>query len=575
MIKNLIIVLIILFASILTSLPLVKPGLNTMHDDQQVARLFLFDKSLASGQFPVRWVDELGFGYGYPLFVFYPPFVYMLGEIFHLTGYGFIDSIKIVFYLSILLSGITMYVFIKDLWGRLAGLTSSLFYMVVPYRALDVYVRGALAESFSFVWLPAILWSLYKLYKTSKSIYIYTSAIFLAILMITHNLIFLPFMLLLPIFMIYLISQSESKKKLIVYSLLSFVYSLLLSAFFWIPALLEKKYTIVDQLLLANLADYKIHFVYPQQLWNWTWGFGGSSAGLLDGISFKIGKIHILTSIAAVILAFLAWLKNRHKFKSLFTIYHLPFIFFIMLVFSAFMTVSYSKFIWDIVKPLAYLQFPWRFLTFTALFSSILAGGAVYLLRLSVLKVIVLPILLYFLFAPNLKFFKPQAYRPDLTNEIATSKRTINWNVSRTSFEYLPKGIKLVKNELGANEVPIQKHDIPQEKVEVSNSTTQINNLNIKPHKVSFSLNSPEDSQVRVNVVNFPGWQAHLDNSPFSINDENPLKLISLSIPKGNHNVKVEFKNTKVRSTANLLSLFSIALVILLTFKKWLIFPKN
>src|SRR3989338_2039082 len=84
---NLVLILLVLFFSILISLPLLKSGLYDMHDDQQVARLYLFDKSLRDGQLPVRWVDELGFGFGYPLFVFYPPFVYILLDIFHLFSF--------------------------------------------------------------------------------------------------------------------------------------------------------------------------------------------------------------------------------------------------------------------------------------------------------------------------------------------------------------------------------------------------------------------------------------------------------------------------------------------------------
>ena len=116
--KELLAIFSIFIVSAVLSWPLTKPGLYQIHDDQQIARLFLFDKALREGQFPVRWVDELGFGYGYPLFVFYPPLVYMLGEIFHFLGFGFIDSVKIVFFLGIFASGLAMYVFAKELWGR-------------------------------------------------------------------------------------------------------------------------------------------------------------------------------------------------------------------------------------------------------------------------------------------------------------------------------------------------------------------------------------------------------------------------------------------------------------------------
>jgi hypothetical protein len=33
---------------------------------------------------------------------------------------------------------------------------SSVFYVWAPYRALDVYVRGAMNESWAFVWFPLI-----------------------------------------------------------------------------------------------------------------------------------------------------------------------------------------------------------------------------------------------------------------------------------------------------------------------------------------------------------------------------------------------------------------------------------
>src|SRR3989344_4953049 len=422
MINNLKIIPIvcIVLLTVFASLPFLKPGLYTMHDDQQVARLFLFDQALKAGQFPVRWVDGLGF--------------------------GFISSVKLTFFFSIFLSGIAMYVLTKEFFGRFAALISALFYMYVPYRALDIYVRGAIAESFSFVWLPLILWSFFKLFETNDRKYALFSGIFLALLMITHNLIFLPFMLILPLYLTFLFWQSGNKKKFTVYCILSIIYSLFLSAFFWIPALMEKKFTLVDQLLLVNLADYRIHFVHPKQLWNWPWGFGGSAAGLVDGISFKIGKLHILVSLTAFMFAILLILKNK-KLSRLSIVspersrrvtYHLSLITFGLFIFSALMTTFYSKFIWEIIKPLAYLQFPWRFLTFTALFSSILAGSLLYFLRLRVLQLVLAPLLIITLVIPNFKLFRPESNRADLTDSIATSPSVIGWDISGSSFAFAP-----------------------------------------------------------------------------------------------------------------------------------------
>jgi len=578
---NLASILIVLFFSILISLPLLQPGLYLIHDDQHIARLFLFDKSLKTGQFPVRWVDELGFGFGYPLFNFYPPFTYMLGEIFHLISFNYVDSIKLVFFSSIFFSGIAMYIFVKDLWGKAAGVISSLFYLLVPYRALDMYVRGALAESFSFVWLPAILWSFYKLsslqersdYKlisTNSPKYIYLSAILLALLMITHNLIFLPFMLTLPIYLLYLTLRSEMPIKFIVYCLWSIVYVLLLSAFFWIPALIEKKFTIVDEMLLQNLADFRIHFVYPQQLWNWTWGFGGSTEGLLDGISFKIGKLHVLAALAAFALGILHLMKNKRLSNLSIINYHLPLLFFALFVFSAFMTVSYSKFIWEIIKPLAYLQFPWRFLTFTALFSSILAGAFIYYLKVPILRLTFGSILIFILLFSNLKLFKPQQYRTNLTDSEATSSETINWDISKTSFEYIPKGVELYQDERGINMVTISKNDIPKQKLELTSGEASLPIIKNSPSAVTFNTEAQKDSVIQANIFNFPGWQVLIDSQNTLIDDNNNLKLITFKVPQGIHEIKLQFKNTPIRTIANLISLLSMVILALLIVNKWL-----
>src|SRR3989304_564408 len=142
--KGLIPILLILFFSILVSLPLLKPGLFIIHDDQQIARLLLFDQALKAGQFPPRWVDELGFGFGYPLFVFYPPLVYMVGELFHLIGFSFIDSIKLVFFTSIFASGLAMYILVKLVWVRYPGNVRVADRAPPLNQALDVYIRGAL-----------------------------------------------------------------------------------------------------------------------------------------------------------------------------------------------------------------------------------------------------------------------------------------------------------------------------------------------------------------------------------------------------------------------------------------------
>lgn len=97
LLKNHLVFIIVLIACFWAVKALFVPGFFPIHDDEQIARIFELDSALSDGQFPVRWVQHLGFGFGYPLFNFYPPLSYYSAEAFHLIGFSFIDSTKLVF----------------------------------------------------------------------------------------------------------------------------------------------------------------------------------------------------------------------------------------------------------------------------------------------------------------------------------------------------------------------------------------------------------------------------------------------------------------------------------------------
>src|SRR3989344_2729484 len=104
-------------------------GYFPMHDDLQAMRQLQMDKCFSDGQIPCRWVPDMGYGYGYPLFNYYPPFPYYLGEAIHLLGFSFLDTIKVLYILVFLTSGFAMYLLAKEFWGRLGGIVSAGFYV--------------------------------------------------------------------------------------------------------------------------------------------------------------------------------------------------------------------------------------------------------------------------------------------------------------------------------------------------------------------------------------------------------------------------------------------------------------
>src|SRR5438309_1338641 len=132
----------------LLSVPLILPYIHTgyfpTHDGEwAIVRLGDMFRSLRDHQFPVRYSGYLNFGYGYPLFNFTYPAPYYVGVLFHFLKFGFVDTVKLLFALSVFVSAIGMYLLSNEIWkNRFSGVISAIFYIYFPYRIVDLYARG-------------------------------------------------------------------------------------------------------------------------------------------------------------------------------------------------------------------------------------------------------------------------------------------------------------------------------------------------------------------------------------------------------------------------------------------------
>jgi hypothetical protein len=543
-----------------------------MHDDQHIARLFLLDQGIRQGNFYPRWVGGLGFGYGYPLFNFYPPLIYYLGEFFHLIGFSYFWSIKLVFILGFLIAALGIYLLARKKISRWPALLSVALYNYFFYHAVNAYVRGALAEFFSIAIIPFVFLTLDNLAEKRSIGNSFWFGVSIALLVICHPLIAFPSVFYIGLFFIYYFF-SLRQERLIFFKrfITAGLIGLSLSAFFWLPSMVERKYTLVDNILTKELASYKIHYVYFSQFLYSLWGYGGSIAGPFDGMTFQLGKIHIFLALSALLISALFFLKNKHKDR----LNYFYFIFF-LLIFSLLMTTQLSSFVWDNIKYLWYLQFPWRFLTFAGLFISI-AGGyfAFFLLNLfyknRVTKFICtsfVVILISITIITYQKYFQPQKLLT-VTDKDLTSSQEISWRVSRTSFEFVPKGVQTKKSELGTTILDIDKNNLPKQIYQLNKGKAKVKILENKFMNKTFKVNVESTTEFQLNTFNFVGWNAYLDNQKIKINDNNKLKLIMVQLPKGEHELSFIFEDTPVRKIANIISCLGVIfIVIMLKYKK-------
>ena len=536
-------VIIIFILSFWAVKPLFVDGYFPVHDATQVERVYEMSRALKEGQFPVRWVADLGYGYGYPIFNFYSPFPYYAGALLNIFGLDLIVATKGMFLIGILLSGFFMFLLAKEFWGETGGIVSALFYIYAPYHALDVYVRGAVGEYWAIAFLPLVFYGFYLVRKKGNLKSIFLGAIGLSGVILSHNITAIILAPILFFLIGWWIIEAYGRRKIsTVYRLLlTGLLGLGLSAFFWLPAILEVGYTNVNS-QIGGGADFRDHFIFLDQLWDGLWGYGGS-AGRLSGISFKIGKAHILLSLAALAIGFFEWLRKKRIKMEIFS----PSL---LLILAVFFSTELSKPIWEFLSPMAYIQYPWRFLIFMIFTTSFLVGTTIYFLTNKKLKIITAIFFVFILIFFNAKYFTPKEFL-SASNENFISEENLKWKVSKVSDEYLPPNFPK----------PNSPQDVVKQKLELFNPQGSIKPIYLKSDKYMAIIDSKKGSQVLIKTPYFPGWQPFLDGRKVAYFVER--YTYKINVPPGEHELLFIFKNTIPRNLGNFISLFSIAFIIL------------
>lgn len=518
--------LVLLLFTTIALWPFFKKGYFESHDGEwMVIRFTAFHQTLRSGQFPVRYVERLNNNYGYPVLNFLYPLPFYLSEIPKIVGFNFVDSIKVTFVISTLISVFAMYWALSQYFTNTASFTGGVLYLFAPYRFVDLYVRGSLGENMAFAIIPLILGSIFKISK-NKQIYFPVLSLSVALLIVAHNVIAILFI---PFFIALTFTLT---KKNFFKSLVFMIIGILISSFFWVPALFDLQFVRLSQIKVSEAADHLIPFsklIYSR------WGYGGVPSQP-DGFSAQIGVL------SAAIFLFTLYLSVKNKQKNIF-IYVLIAIFLL----SIFLISPFSSYIWRNIPLIDIIQFPWRILSLivfiTAVFSAYLVDkmGKSYLWIL----IIAAAIISTFIYTkPNRFVQREEGFYT--TNESSTTVKD----------EYLPLWVKAK---------PVSR---AQEKVITPNSS-QIIEKNISTLKYSMTIESKQDSMVQINTIYFPGFKAKLDGKYVPIDYFNPNGLIQIKLPKGTHKVIINFGKAPVHLASEIISLIALTLAGVLFLYEW------
>lgn len=532
----------IFFIFFFVSYPLFHKGFFPTFDDVQVVRIDQMTKELKGGQFPVRYVDDLGNGGGYMFFQMYPPLAYYVGSLYTLAGIPLVKTTKLVFILGFVLGILGMILLLRLFVDWPSSLMGMALFITSPFLNYEIYTRGTLSEFLAFNLLPIVLWSFIKLKTSARSIIdIVFPGILYAIIITTHT--FPALIISLSLFLILLIPPF--KKRVNIYVFLALMLGLGISAFFWLPLLLEQKYTIYSQAYFAT-TSYKTNFLNILQMFqleNIPWSFRPPIVGINILLGLVISVFILYKSkIKQALLKKFIWVVIAGFFVSLF------------------FSLSISEGVWKSISFLQYFQFPWRFMIFVTFYSVILIVIALGQIKKTFLKIFIGFLLLILSLVFNYSYLRPQNY-----NFIATYYAEDPCSTTTWANEYLPIWVSscLPKSEIKGD---YQTYPL----VNSINSTSTISNIrSIKRNRdISFTTQGFSD-KLAIGKYYFPGWRVFVDGENTKITPYGKYGLISFDIPSGTHKINVILSDTLVRKISDYVSGISLLflLLIILRFK--------
>jgi len=523
--------LILIILALIPIVSLFHPGLPITHDGQDhVARIANFFKDLQEGIIIPRWAGNLNWGFGHPILEFLYPLPSYIASCFHFIGFNLVDSVKIVFGLGMVLSLIFMYMWLSLFTSRYAAIFGAILYTYAPYRFVETYVRGDIGENLAFVFIPLVLFFMYKLYKENNCNFLLLGAISLALLILAHNAISLMFMPFIIVYALLLIYLSKNRKLLFVNLLLLVIFGFALSSFFWFPALLEGKYTLRN---IVTQGGYISRFVSFGALIYGPWSYGQSGQ-----FSVQFGPFQWIVLILSPLVLYV-FKKNKQYFI-------LALLLIAYCLVAIFLMLPFSGLIWAKIMLLQNFQFPWRFLAIIVFATSVLGALAFELIpkKLSLISLLIFGFIILaissFYWSPKGYLYKSESFYSGIySGTTDTGESSPIWSIR--GMEYKAKAdIQIIDG----------KASVVEEE--------RLSQLHV------YRINASTEARVLENTLYFPGWMV-TDNgkeTPIQFQDLRHMGLITFYVGKGNHLINVYYGDTRIREFADVISFLSLIIIL-------------
>ena len=536
-------------------------------DKIHLNKALALELSIRNGNFFPRWIPDMGRGYGYPLFNFYAPLSSYPVVVIHFAGLSYPLAVNITHTFYLYLAGIALFIFARDLFSERAAFVSAITYMSAPYLGYDIIYRGALAEVSGWMWIPLALWAIRRAMIQSSWRWAIIGAICYAALIPSHNLLALMSTPLIAGWVIVIsldlegfirpaslrdvLRNLQSLFRRSKFGITAMVLGLALTAYFWLPVLIERSYVRTDRLLDLTVLQYFNNFIAPSELYS-QWSsdpllFNPSPPRGLGLITVILASLGAITFIISVIRS------QRQSLSPISFISPISFLMLTTLVYC-FLTLQISQPIWDVTPLMPFFQFPWRMLTPAALGAAVMVGVFVETLHVTPLRMLIASAALILF---NLPWWTPTycGVTPPTTPETIRQFRVETFMEGAHSYsEYLPIWVKKFPQDDELFNTLVDGKS--PERLVIANAKIESRSAN--PLNADYTVTVSQNTEAIYKQFYYPGWNVEVDGKQIEIQPDPESGVIRFNMPSGAHILRVRFGETPLRAMADVISVLAV-----------------
>lgn len=509
--------------------PYFNPSFPYTHDgENHLARFANYKLALKEGQFPPRFAPNLLNHYGYPVFNYNYPLANILSVPFSAVKLNYELTFKILVLAFVVLGLVGANLWLKQLGFATKNRVLALLALgFSPYLSNLIYFRGNIGELMAlmiFPWLTYLIEAAKPQSLVKKFWPLIGQTLLWTMFFLSHNIMVLFGTPLLIAYALIKYQRRLVEQKRLIFG---FGSGLLLSLWFWLPALVEKNLVILENATLSK--GYLDHFPTFEQLLFAPLRFGFSVPGSVDTLSFQVGLIFVISLILAS-LSF--WRIQSQTIRLL-----------VLLGWGLFvLQLAFTKPVWSVVPLSNFIQFPWRLSFFLILVTlPVIAWVAENLGRKT--KILLLILLVWQIL--NVVRLRPADYfhRDIITYDVfPASTSTANENLPQNfRFEYFA----------GEDWQPTARLLTGEGSVDV--------NWWRGSHR-AYLLNLETDAILVEPTAYFAGWQTWANNEVVTYIDSATIGgRLAYELPAGHYQIQTRFtQNTPSRQIGNGLSLITL-----------------